>query len=356
MKEQKQTFILPDHYLKMIDYFRIAYNGYQMWKRRIERAEINGVDIACIFNEVLREKGFDPSLSILNMGSLMLKRFREMGFQIDTFCYAFECNPPEKPFVIRCREFFPNSKIIGYQHTTFFRNQLAYHMSPDEEGQHPLPEEIVCSGPRYVELHEEAGFPSEILTAGPNLRFESVHGREIGQRVIRTGKKKKVMLALTYSHDLAFELFDKVVEALNGRRDYSVYVRSHPLLSRHTLIGFLRKIGITDYEFADEGEIQDWLPELYAFISAGASITILEAVTMGTPVIRVIPNNTFFYDPFGYEEYPLEPVNNSWEISRQLQAIDRLLDDDAEVFVKIAKKVLPKYFTKPNEENMTVFL
>ena len=77
---------------------------------------------------------------------------------------------------------------------------------------------------------------------------------------------------------------------------------------------------------------------------------------MGTPVIRVVPDNTFFYDPFVRSDYPLEPVNTFSEIKRQLQFIDEILDNDNEVFLKIAKQVLTEYFTKPTEENLKLFL
>jgi len=90
--------------------------------------------------------------------------------------------------------------------------------------------------------------------------------------------------------------------------------------------------------------------------STGASITILESVVMGVPVIRVVPDNTFFYDPFIWPDYPLKPVNSPPEISEQFQLIEKLLHDDKEMFRRIGKLVLPEYFSKPTEENMKVFL
>ncbi len=210
----------------------------------------------------------------------------------------------------------PKLLAFNIPHTTFFQNQLAYHLVPHEKYYHPLPDKIVCSGPIYVKLHNGAGFPSEILVAGPNLRFESVYIEKAEIKNSGGNKKKMLLLPLTFSYDLAFELFVKTGEALKNILDYQVYIRSHPLLSKKNLIEFLNKIGMNNYEFADDGIIQDWLVKSYAVISTGASITNLEAVSMGTPVIRVIPDNSFFYDPFTWPNYPLEPVNSSSEIRR----------------------------------------
>lgn len=357
MKNQEQLFLIPDHYLKFSDYLRVLYIGYQTFRKKMKNVVIKGTNVTSFFNEVLREQGFFPSLLILNLCFPLLERLKGHGVEIDAFYYPFEGNIPEKTFILSCRKYFPDSKIIGFQHTAFFPNQLACHLGPDEKDYHPLPDELVCSGPIYIKLLEGAGFPSEILEAGPNLRFGSVYTNKANIRDIMTNEEKMLMLPLTFSHDLAFELFVKVKDALEGvQEDYKVYIRSHPLLSKKALTKFLDKIGIDNYEFADDGIIQEWLPKLHAVISAGCSITILESVVIGTPVIRVIPDNTFFYDPFIWTDYPLKPVNTSLEVKRQLQLIDEILDKDKEVFLNIGKQVLTEYFTKPTEENMRVFL
>ena len=75
---------------------------------------------------------------------------------------------------------------------------------------------------------------------------------------------------------------------------------------------------------------------------------------MGVPVIRVIPDNTIFYDPFHWEKYPLKPVNSALEIKKQLVLIEGIRYNT--VFYEIAEEVLKAYFTKPTEENMKLFI
>ena len=155
---------------------------------------------------------------------------------------------------------------------------------------------------------------------------------------------------------MSSENTSKIKETIEDSNDYQVYIRSHPLLSKNKLITFLEKIGFTDYDFADDGIIQEWLPQMHAMILTGCSITTLEAVVMGVPVIRLVPDNTFSYDSFAGADYPLEPVSTVAEIKKQLQIIDHLLVQDSDTFSKIAKRILPKYFSKPTDINLKHFL
>ena len=82
---------------------------------------------------------------------------------------------------------------------------------------------------------------------------------------------------------------------------------------------------MNQYMFADEGTIQDWFPSLAAVISSGASITIVEAISYGVPVIRVVPDNSIFLDPFTWSGYPLDPVNKASDIRKQLFHIQQIL-------------------------------
>jgi len=354
MKKQDQLFILPEHYLKLFDYFELLYSNYKTYSINIENASIGNTDLTSLFNEAVVSHLFSPPL--LNLCNPMLKRLKEKGFEIDGFYYSFENNTPEKQFILSCRKYFRESKLIAFQHTTFFPNQLAYHLGHGESEFHPLPDKIVCSGPIYLELLEKSRFPNKILAAGPNLRFGAVHKDITINRIQLYSSKKALILPLTFGHDLAFELLLKVKETIENSNDYQVYIRSHPLLSKNKLKTFLERIGFTDYEFADDGIIQEWLPQMHAMILTGCSITTLEAVVMGVPVIRLVPDNTFSYDSFAGAEYPLEPVNTVAEIKKQLKIIEHLLVKDSDTFTKIAERILPKYFSKPNDKNLEFFL
>jgi len=351
LKNQKQPFLIPEHYLRFSDYLGAFGAAWRMTRKRLKDIKINNVDVTPIFNEALEYSGLMRSSLMLNLCGPMLKRMNEEGYEIDGFYYPFENNVPEKQFILYCRKYFPHKAIVGFQHTTFFQNQLGCNLAPNEKRYHPLPDKIICSGPVYLDLYKKAGLPDEILEYGPNLRHKNVYGNaEIGYN------GHGIMLPLTFSLDLAFELIYKVKKALKDDNRTKIYIRSHPLLPREKLIAFLRDIGIKSYEFADSGIFQEWFPKIHVVISAGGSITVLEAVAAGVPVIRMVPDSTFFLDPFVWPEYPLTPAVTSEDIGRQILLIDDILQKDKKAFQVIAQEVTRQYFTKPTNENMKVFL
>jgi len=356
LKFQKQKYLFLHHYLTISDYYQALKSSINIIKNRVDNMEILNINVSPIINEVIQTNGFDISLCISNLCYNMLRRLSEKGTDIHYFYYAFECNPTEKQFILGCRKYFPDSNIYGYQHTTFFPNQLAYHFSKEEINFHPFPDKIICSGPIYLKLFEEAGFPPEMLVLGGNLRFTSVYKKSTNKNLYKLKEKRNILLPLTFSYSLALDLFLKVKDLLEDISIYNIWIRNHPLLLKKKITVMLEKVGIENYNFLDDGIIQDWLPQINVLISNGGSITIVEAVVMGTPIIRVIPDQDIFYDPFHWPDYPLPPVNKIPEIQDQLSLIDKMVNINSNTFTNIGKEVKEAYFTKPNEENLKVFL
>ena len=96
--------------------------------------------------------------------------------------------------------------------------------------------------------------------------------------------------------------------------------------------------------FDDKSTIQDWFPCLTAVISSGASITIVETISYGVPVIRVVPDNSIFSDPFTWSGYPLDPVNKASDVRKQLSHIQQILLKDPNSFRDIGENVQKAYY------------
>lgn len=349
-----QQFLIPEHYLKLSDYLRLLYEACKLFRKRIENAKIMEEDVSPLLNEILM-RGFYPYQLLVNLCSPMLKRLKEKGFEIDGFYYPFECNAPEKQFVLSCRKYFPQAKILGFQHTVFFSNQLAYHLSPGEINYHPLPDKIISSGPLYVNLFKEAGFSEDIFIQGPNLRYGAIY-TDID--LSRKANYKSLLLALPglADHKLAFEFMARMNNDQDSLKGYKFLLRSHPVLSKDKLMAFAKKVGLTNYEFANEGLVQDYFSKVCALVTIGTSVTVLEAAVAGLPVIQLIPESSAFFNPFVWPGYPLGPVSSTGEVRKQLGLIEKINREDKNIFFKIGQEVCAQYFTKPTEDNLKVFL
>ncbi len=355
MKNEGGDYLIPEHYLKLSDCLQAISLGFKQLRIPLRDIQLESMDVTPIFREIQLDRCFSPDLLTLNLCYPMLKRLKESGYEIDKFYYPFENNVPEKPFILGIRRYFPGSEIVAYQHAEWYPDQLAMFLSQEEVKFHPMADRIICSGPLYLNILKNAGFPGEIIKSGPNLRFTAVHNPGLPEK--RTASRQKMLLLpLSFEKNAAYELLHKVKIALENTRDYLVYIRTHPLSPKDELIEFLSEIGLADYKFADEGIMQDWLPKSYAVILTGGSVTTLESVVMGVPVIRVIPDNTFQYDPLAWSAYPIKPVNQPAEIKNNLDLIPKLLAQDKDIFQKIGQQVLHDYFTPVDESNLKVFL
>jgi len=355
VRSQQQQFIIPWDYLRLGDYFDVLLQSLAVIRLPVDNVFIEDQDVSVLVKESFADNGFHHSLSMLNLSVPLLKRLKDKGYEINAFYYPYEGNPPEKNFLIGCRRYFPEALVAGFQHTVFFPEQLAFYLAPGEDRYHPLPDKIICSGSIYEDLYRQAGIPERLLMAGPNLRFTSVN-RSAPIKYLDSGKMHNFLIATTFSYDQDFELFAKVAAAINGLEDYRIWIRKHPVLSREKLVDFLYKIGLKNFDFADSGLLQDWLPKMHAIFSSGSSVTILEAVSMGIPVIRVVPGNTFFYDPLIWPEYPLKPAVSARDIVKDIEYIDKVRNNKETIFSDIAVKVGHEYFTQTSEERLKVFL
>jgi hypothetical protein len=348
-------FLIPEQYLTVSDFFCGLFQSYKISRIRYLQRYLNGVDIAPLINEVLDRQGIDTSLCELNLCYFSLKKLKEKGFEVAVFLYPFENNASEKLFILGCQEHYPDAKLIGFQHSAFYPNNMAFHLGCTEADFHPLPAKIVCSGPIYQQLLEEAGFPASKLVPGQNLRFESANQVSNAHVYTKAKERKKILLTLSFSYDQAFELFLKMKEVLSSSRHYEVFIRNHPLLSNGKIADFLDLIEFGPYQLAEGGTIQDWGVQMYAFILAGASITSVEAAAMGVPVVRLILDNSITYDALVWPEYPLTPANSIEGIQDQFEMIEILLKKDPEIFIKLGRKISVDFFTPPTEENLQVY-
>lgn len=356
VKRQEQQFIISWDYLNIRDYWDVLRQSLMLTRLRIGHVFIESQDVTALVKESLWKDGFCYSLSILNLSLPLMKRLQSQGYEIDAFYYPYEGNAPEKNFLVGCRRYYPQALLVGFQHTVFFPEQLAFYLAPGEDRQHPLPDKIVCSGAVYENLYKGAGIPERLLVAGPNLRFSAVYESAPVPRYLDSGKTHNFLIPTTFSYDQDFELLVKVVGAIRNLSEYRVWIRKHPVMSRQKLVAFLDRIGLNNFELADSGLLQDWLPNMHAVFSSGSSVTILEAVARGVPVIRVVPENVFFYDPLIWPEYPLAPAISEQEILKNIGYIDNVRYNNERIFSDIAAKVRVQYFTQPSEENLKVFL
>jgi hypothetical protein len=352
IQKQNFHFVNQEHYLKLIDYIQALYVGWEQINIPLNKITLEKLDLTLLFREVQLQEGFKLGNLSLNLCYPLMKRLKLSGIYVDRFYYPFENNVVEKPFILGCKNFFPNSEVFAYQHTVWYENQLGMFLG-DSETQHPIADKIICSGPIYLDVLKKAGFPKDRLVAGPNLRFTSVHkDHSTSKHNIR---RPNILLPLTYDIDLAYDLIHKIKLISKDFPGLFIYIRRHPLLNQKELTDFLNEIEMSNFQYADEWNMQDWLLNTDIVLSTGGSVVILETVAMGIPLIRVEPDNNFLLDPLAWTNYNLKPVNTPEEISNSINLILGMEKEEKYKIKEIGSEVLFNYFTEINENNIRAF-
>jgi len=353
LKKQNVNFLLPEQLLSFTDYFKAIYLSWKQINIPLNNIFLESLDVSPLFCEIQNQQGFSRDGLSVNLCYSFLERLKLSNAKIDKFYYSFENNISEKPFILGCRKYFPDSEIIAYQHTCWYEKQLGMFLGKDESDTHPIPDKIICSGPIYLAILKNAGFPVSILFVGPNLRFSTVNINNYVSKI--KPLKPSILLPLTYDIDLAYDLIDKVKFISMTFPDILIYIRRHPLLNHQRLDLYIREINLDNTNYADSGTIQDWLSKTDIVLSSGGSIVILETVAAGVPLIRVEPDNNFLLDPLAWSNYPIKPSSNLDDIKSEIGKILFYKKEDSEKLKLIGNEVNHNYFSKNSDSSMKIF-
>ena len=108
-------------------------------------------------------------------------------------------------------------------------------------------------------------------------------------------------------------------------------------------------------EYAENGIIQDWLSNTDMVLSTGGSVTIIETIIEGVPLIRIVPENNIFLDPLAWYDYPLKPVYNTNELIDIVNSVLSMKKGEKNKFQAISNNVSLNYFSEIDNNNINVF-
>jgi len=118
---------------------------------------------------------------------------------------------------------------------------------------------------------------------------------------------------------------------------------------------FLGHIGFPEFEWAT-GSVPDEVVQSDAVLMTGASVSNLETMITGVPLLRVSLGSNFDFDCL-WEEYPFAPfLSSADEIRHYLLKAFSLTEEEKGNLEAFGKKIAADYFEPPTPDNMKVFL
>jgi len=352
MARSDQEFLIPHHHVGFGSLLRMLWHELRRRFIRFGKVPVEGIDVAPILRHQNRKDAFEPAMFRLNLVNPLLRRLRRRGVDIELFLYPFENNAPEKQFLAARQRWYPDSTIIACQHSVWLSRQAGAELVPEEVSSHPLADRIVVCGRVYMEVLAGLGFPKDRLRLGPSLRFAQVRDYEFVPRDRKADRPPEIFLALPFCRNTSLDMLARLRRAIGDDFRCTVLLKTHPLLPAVELRSRLDVLAFQSLEIV-EGSPVEWFRQCDVAVAAGTSVTQMEAIACGVPLVRVVPSNTFFLDPMRWTDYPLEPAATAAQLRERIEVALQMTDEQLRLWSETIKR---DYFEPATDETMAVYL
>lgn len=355
MAGSSTRFLFSEQYLSALDYLRVLRDGLRNLFIDLRRVRFEGRDVSAIVRDVHVDSCLPPEQLQRATVTYVLKNLAAKGVPVRCFLFPIENNASEKLFMLAARRFYPGVPVIGFQHTVWFKEQLGMFLLPEEHSYYPMPDRIVTSGCRYVDILEEAGYPRSVVAAGPNLRYTTVNHTPLAPLRNKATGCRNVLVILNFDFNQSLELLEKSGRALQGLPDVRIRVKAHPTTPLADAEQFLRDIGFPPFEWA-AGTVQEWVLQSDAVLMTGGSVSNLETMATGVPLLRVSLGGNFDFDCL-WDDYPFAPfLYKAEDIRLYLEKAFGMSDAERETLAEFGTWMVSQYFEPVTAETMKVFL
>jgi surface carbohydrate biosynthesis protein (TIGR04326 family) len=354
-KSSFKNFLFPERYVSWFSSFKVLFVFLKSFLMPFNGEQFLGLEIVSLLKQHNRATSFLPDSMHSCLFNEMLSVFARQGITVERLIYPFENNPVEKILIIGSRKSFPNARILGFQHVAWYTEQLGMKLDFEESKFMPLPDKIICSGSKYVEILKKCGFPEAKLVDGPSLRFRHINRENILKKKIHNnGKKNTILIVLNFDSNQNFELLNKINTYL---RDFSsvFQIKLHPSNNPKELIGYLKEMRFPNYSFV-EGKVVDLALKSHAVFMTAGSISNLEVMAHGVPLIRVSLGSNFNFDPL-WGIYPLK--NFLFDEKEVVSMVNKIVKGENALKKRLnefGEKIVDDYFGKNNNERLKVFI
>ncbi len=274
-------------------------------------------------------------------------------FSIKTFLLTFENNPWEKMCILALREFSPQTKILGYQHTVIPQASVNMFNSIDEENLIPKPDCILTVGlePKRI-IEQNTQISSLPIKAACALRYESLW--QLG--LLPRTKTFQILVALEGIVDV-YEMVNYVLQQLDGQSKFKIIIRTHPVLPLQALAHKLVKklADLPCVEISQGYSLIEDIKRTDLTIYWGSTVA-LESLWLGKPVVHFDQQTLFSYDPLFACSHLKWTVNRHQKLAEVLEEIYALCDESFLLERQKALEYLKDYFYPVNPANLSPFL
>ncbi|MBL6989653.1 MAG: hypothetical protein ISR65_07740 [Bacteriovoracaceae bacterium] len=352
------NLLIPWKYLGPRSYLKSLANGFKSYRAVFDVTYFKDVDVAPLLNLINRKMSLDYDLLEHNLAYELLCYLADNDRKIKKIIYPMENNSIEKWLILGVKKFMPKTQIAGFQHSVWYKEQLGMFVAA-EEITHPIPDEIIYTGTKYYDVFQKCGFPVERLRPGASLRFSYIYDySEVKEKDVK-GDEKIIAVILNFEMNQTKEVLFKTHQALemiSNADDYTIVIKTHPLTNISELERFLTEISFLNYEISENKNVIELARSASLVIMPFGSVSNLEVIIQGVPLIRISLDYEFNFDPL-WTDYPLwGNANNADVLAEQMKKGIMLSVDEKQMLCEYGIKIRNNYFGPISKDSLSVFI
>ena len=220
----------------------------------------------------------------------VVRNLKRHKLSIDRFIYPHENHTWEKMYCIAFREFFPNTNLLGYQHSTISKMYLMYSISQKEREIVPFPDIIITNGKSFKDILVDSGYESGKLVIGGAIRYEYV--TDMIKQPIQSKnhndyeKRVKILVASSIDKNESCELLQKVLGAFGNHNLYDIILKFHPLMPYQRIANEMHITALPEHFVISTESINTLLNECDILLYK-TTATCVEALATGVYPIHI---------------------------------------------------------------------
>jgi len=321
-----------------------------------EKIYFNGLDVSDILRSAIDDEFNNRGMIVMLRDYLNFYYVKSLAskIKIETFTTTYENYPWEKICFMALRKYSPETRIIGYQHAPLSKASLSMRLSEHERNIIPMPDKIVTIGNVTKTFLETVGnYEKNKVEVGCALRFERHSTSKMGQRA----KSCRVLLVLRGIPSVVRDSLRFVYRALKDNEKYKLTIRPHPALPPEKFKHFLDFdiFSCKNFSISANTSVEEDLKEADVVLYDASAVAI-EALMMGIPVVNITLDTILSADPlFQCAQFRWTACSEE-DLSRILDAICNLTDEEYYYQQKKAKEFVGEYVSEVTDVRLDAFI
>jgi len=293
--------ILIDECLSPIS---IIKGAWRTWRTRLALSNpiiCDGFNIAALVQLEVSRDLQRPLATRSHAYEDVAKMLFKHGVAPKAIVYTYENQGWERTFIRGFRKYFPDCRLIGYQHCPFSRRMISFFPSPHHIKKNIIPDELIVMGPYYKGLLADRGFPKDRLHNGGSLRFENFYSKASSQPIRqKTMLRTSILCATSVEYSESLNLVLKAAQAVKNITNTDLVVTFHPKVDTEFIEGLRKSVQETipnshDYVCYSDQLTSELLKQVDVVLynNSGAAF---EAIMSGVAAIFVSVDGALDYD------------------------------------------------------------